>query len=531
MTKKDGKKIGIATMIMMLSVFLSRVIGLLREMVIAYMGGARGEVDAYQVAFIIPEILNHILASGFLSVTFIPIFSKYLIEDKEEEGWHVFSIVLSVFGGLMLFLITAAFVFSPYLINLLAPGMDDPVLKNNAIRMTRIIMPAQFFFFTGGLFSAVQFAKEKFAIPALAPLIYNIGIISGGCCLGPVLGMEGFAWGVLGGSFAGNFFLQYWGAKKSGMRYQPVFDVLHPDLKKYIMLTLPLMLGLTMTFSTEIFIKFFGSFLPEGSIAGLNYGIRVVFILIGLFGQAVGVASFPFLAKLAAEKKMTELNQLLNRTLKLLTVVIPVSVLFMVLRHEIVLVLFQRGEFDARATQMTSRILVFLLIGAYAFSAQTIVVRGYYAIQNTLFPAIFGSLAVLLSIPLYICGTYFWGVFGVALAISVSVLIQIFLLYGVWNRKTSNRDAVSVYAIIVKMVSLSIPMGVILEGIKRFLMSGIETSTVYGSIIMSMIIGGIFFIMLLGAGYFLKMEEIQYLLSRLVSFVKEKGHKLRARAR
>ena len=174
------KKIGWASLIMMISVFSSRVIGLVREMCIAYVGGAGGSVDAYQVAFIIPEILNHVVASGFLSVTFIPIFSSYLTDGKEAEGWRIFSIIFNTFGAFLLILIAVAFYFSPTLVTWLAPGLTNPLHFNQAVKMTRIIMPAQFFFFSGGLFMAVQFTKEKFFLPALAPLIYNIGIIGGG---------------------------------------------------------------------------------------------------------------------------------------------------------------------------------------------------------------------------------------------------------------------------------------------------------------------------------------------------------------
>ena len=250
MSESLYKKVGIASLIMMASVFLSRSIGLFREMVIAYIAGAGGEVDAYQIAFVVPEILNHLVASGFLSVTFIPIFSRYLADNREAEGWRVFSVILTCFGMLLLIFITLSVIFAPELVSLIAPGIDDPVLKSKAVRMTRIIMPAQFFFFSGGMLMAVQFAKEKFALPALAPLFYNLGIIGGGVFLAPNLGMEGFSWGVLAGAFGGNFALQYWGARRVGMDYRPVVDFRHPDLRKYIVLTLPLMLGLTMTFST-----------------------------------------------------------------------------------------------------------------------------------------------------------------------------------------------------------------------------------------------------------------------------------------
>ncbi|MDZ7597803.1 MAG: lipid II flippase MurJ [Desulfobacterales bacterium] len=186
------------------------------------------------------------------------------------------------------------------------------------------------------------------------------------------------------------------------MRWGFVFNLRHPDLKRYILLTLPLMVGLSMTFSTEIFMRFFGSFLPPGSIAGLNYGLRIMLLLVAFFGQAVGVAAFPFLARLAAQRKIGEMNRLLNGTLRYLALVVPFSVLLMVLRSEVVQVLFERGQFDAAATALTARVLACLLVGAFAFAAQTVVVRGYYAIQNTLFPALFGTVAVVASIPLYI---------------------------------------------------------------------------------------------------------------------------------
>lgn len=520
MTNPLYKKVGAASLIMMASVFLSRLIGIFREMVIAYTGGAGGDVDAYQVAFVIPEILNHILASGFLSVTFIPIFSNYLVQDKEETAWEVFSIIFNGFGFILLLLILTAGIFAPELIQIIAPGLRDPVLIESAVRMTRIILPAQFFFFTGGLFMAVQFAKEKFSIPALAPLVYNLGIIAGGIFLGPWLHMEGFSWGVLIGAFVGNFALQYWGAVRIGMKFQIKFDFRHPDLRKYVWLTLPLMVGLTMTFSTEFFIKFFGSYLPRGSIAGLNYGLRIMLVLVGFFGQALGMASFPFLARLAAEKNMREMNRLLNSTLRYLSLVIPFSVLLMVLRREIVLILFQRGRFDAAATDMTSALLIYLLIGAIAFSAQTVVVRGYYATQNTLFPAVFGTLAVILSIPMYLYGMQAMGASGVALAISLSAIFQVTLLYSLWNKKSRNREGRDVYTFFLKIIVLSIPMGIFLEWFKTIIGSVFHSTTFWGSLYVSVITGMVFLFILVFTGYLFHIKEITEMLNRAVYRVK-----------
>ncbi len=507
---------------MMASVFLSRVIGLFREMAIAYAGGTESGVDAYQIAFVLPEILNHIIAGGFLSVVFIPIFSRYLAEGRETEGWKVFSIIFTGFGSLLILLILFGEWFAPELIDMIAPGIKDPGVKAEAIHMTRIILPAQFFFFSGGILTAVQYAKEKFALAALGPLVYNLGIITGGILLYKKTGMAGFSWGVLGGSFIGNFMLQAWGAKRVGMKFFILFDFKHPDLKKYILLTLPLMLGLTMTFSTEFFFKFFGSFLPEGSIAALNYSLRTMLFLMGFFGQAVGVASFPFMARLAAENKMAEMNRLLNTTIRYLALVIPFSVLFMVLRHEVIFILFQRGRFDETATALTSGVLVFIMAGAFAFAAQIVVVRCFFAMQNTLFPAIFGTIAVVLSLPLYYFGMQKMGAEGIGLAVSIAATFQVLLLYILWNRNSQNKQSRMVYLFIIKIILLSAGMGVCLEWFRKTVLIGINVMTRPGSFLVCLIIGTIFIVMFTAAGHVLRISEISALMNQIRNKLRKK---------
>jgi len=493
---------------MMASVFASRVIGVFREMAIAGFGGINAGVDAYQIAFIIPEILNHIVASGFLSITFIPIFSHYLSLNREDEGYKVFSIIINGFGLLLVGFILVTMIWAPKFVHIFVPGIQDPDTFALAVKMTRIIIPAQFFFFTGGLLMAVQFAKEKFFIPALAPLIYNLSIIGGGLILGPFMGMEGFAWGVLFGAFIGNFGLQLMGARKLGLKYYPVINFTHPDLIKYIKLTLPLMIGLTMTFSTEILLKFFGSYLNEGSIAAMNYALRIMFILVGLFGQAIGVASYPFMAKLARKGDLSELNRLLNKTLKFIFLVMPFSALFIVLSHEIVMILFQRGQFDAQATLLTARILQFFMVGAFAFSAQNIVSRGYYAIQNTLFPAIFTSLCVIVTLPLIFLFMKTMGPKGVALGLSLSVIIQAFVLFECWNKKSLNFGKKEVYLFFLKLLSISLMIGCILFISAAAARNFIDHSTFAGSFTIACLIGLEFLLLFFLTGFIFKISEI-----------------------
>ncbi len=508
MNKTIFKKIGVASFIMMASVFASRVIGVFREMAIAGFGGIESGVDAYQIAFIIPEILNHIVASGFLSVTFIPIFSHYLASGRKTEGYRIFSIIINSFGLLLLCFITAALIWTEELVHVFAPGIDDPATFALAVKMTRIIIPAQFFFFCGGLFMAVQFAEEKFFIPALAPLIYNISIICGGLILGPFIGMEGFAWGVLAGAFIGNFAIQIAGARKTGITYHLMISFSHPDLIKYVKLTLPLMIGLTMTFSTEIILKFFGSYLDEGRIAAMNYALRVMFILVGLFGQAVGVASYPFMAKLAQQGNIAQLNTLLNKTLKFIFLVIPVSTLFMVLSHEIITLLFQRGQFNYQATVVTAGILPYFMAGAFAFSAQNLVSRGFYATQNTLFPAFFTTVSVILTLPAIYFLMIISGAKGVAAGLSLSVVIQAFILFECWSKKSRNVDRKEVYLFFIKMIPVSISIGFFLFMTKSGLENIFNPSHFSGALTIASIVGIEFLALFYLTGHLLKIEEI-----------------------
>ena len=216
---------------------------------------------------------------------------------------------------------------------------------------------------------------------------------------------------------------------------------------------------------------------------------------------------------------MQLLAQLLNKTLRYLGLVIPFSVLLMVLRHEVILILFQRGRFDSVATGHTATVLVFMLVGAFAFAANTIVPRAYYAMQDTLFPAIYGTIAVLLSIPLYLLGLKMMGANGVALAASVSAILQVLMLYALWNRKNDNEGR-AVYLFYLKMMVFSAPLGLILTWLKSTALSGIDASTFFGSLTVCMIIGAVFVLILLVTGYSLKIQEVTDLVARLTAKLK-----------
>jgi putative peptidoglycan lipid II flippase len=430
------RSIALASVIMMASVLVSRVMGLVREQVLAGYFGTSSDMNAYVASFLIPELLNHLLAGGFLSITFIPIFQKYLVSGEREKSWRVFSNLLTIGTAVLSLLILASMLFADRIVGLLGHGAPTDL----TIRLTRIIMPAQLLFYWGAFLMAVQYANNRFFLPALLPLCYNLGIIAVGmfCHRFFHLGVVGFAWGVLIGAFVGNVLVQLPGAFAVGMRFRPAFDWKNPDLKRYVLLTLPLILGLGMTFSNELFFRYFGSFLQKGALASINYSLRTMMIFVGVFGQAAGVASYPFLSRLAAEKRYAEMNSLLNGiTRRIAAFLIPCVGALIPLSSQIIAVLYQHGRFDATSTVATAPVLAVYLLGAFPFAASTIVMRSFYAEQKMIFPMAISTCVALASIPCYLLLSRLLGAMGIALASSAAMTVQFFILYWTWENRHS----------------------------------------------------------------------------------------------
>jgi putative peptidoglycan lipid II flippase len=212
----------------------------------------------------------------------------------------------------------------------------------------------------------------------------------------------------------------------------------------------------------------------------------------------------------------------MNRTLRYLALLIPVSVLLMVLSPEVVRLLFERGRFDPQATRVTADVLVWFLAGAVGFAAYTVVVRGYYATRDTLFPAVFGTVAVLASLPLYPLGILWMGVEGVALAISFSGLLQVVLLYILWGRRSRNAAQGGVLRFYFKMILLGVALAPLLAAVRRLALEALDPAGLAGSLVISVLVGAVFTAVMLAAGYGLKLGEITELTERVLRASKAK---------
>ncbi len=443
MNDATAKQIRIAAIVMMASVFLSRILGYARDAVIAWGHGATGATDAYFAAFTIPDFLNYLLAGGSLSITFIPIFSRYLAEGREEDGNRAFSTIVTAMGILMAIFVVAGEIFAERLIPLIAPGFP-PAQVETAARLTRIVLPAQTFFYFGGLLMAVQYARKRFLIPALAPLVYNAGIIVGGLALESRFGMEGFAWGVLGGSFVGNFALQAWGAARTGLRFSPRLDFSDPGLREFVKLSIPIMLGFSLAVVDEWMLRVFGSLMAIGTITWINNARRLMQVPVGVLGQASGVASFPFLSGLAARGETEKMWETLSSTLRwVFFVSCAVSAATFVFSREVVLLVFRRGAFGINDTVNSALALSAFAIGIPFWCAQTITARGFFALKDTWTPTIVGTLSLLVTLPAWWLFQKWLGLFGLALASSAGILAYAVVLYGLLMRKTVGRKGIA----------------------------------------------------------------------------------------
>lgn len=442
MSDSPGRQMGRAAALMMGSVFLSRLLGYVRDAVIAYQHGATSETDAYFAAFTIPDFLNYLLAGGSLSITFIPIFSRYLEEGKEEEGYRSFSTIATVMGAAMVFFVVLGEFLAARVIVLIAPGFP-PEQAAEAARLTRIVLPAQIFFYLGGLLMAVQYARKQFLLPALAPLVYNVLIIVGGLLGGREHGMTGFAWGVVAGSFLGNFALQLYGARRGGLSFRPRLDFSDPGLRDFVRLSIPIMLGFSLVVVDEWTTRVFGSFLLAGAITWLNNARRLMQVPVGIFGQASGVASYPYLAGLAARGKQEELWETLSLTLRWVFLVSSgVAAMAFVMSREAVLLVFQRGAFAIEDTLRTASALSAFSLGIPFWCAQAIVSRGFFAMKDTWTPTLVGTAAWIVALPAYYLLQQSHGVFGLALASTIGILLYSAALYGILMRRTVGRPGI-----------------------------------------------------------------------------------------
>ena len=509
------RRIAQSTGIVMAGVLASRLLGFFREWTVAHQVGSNAVTDSYYAAFTLPDFLNYLVAAGSLSLTFIPVFAQYVAEDREEEGWRVFSTVICVMGLALVALVALAEILTPQLATLIAPGFG-PAEKARLIFLTRLMLPAQICFYLGGILSAVQYAKAQFVVPSLAPLIYNLGVILGGVFLSPKIGIMGFAVGVLAGAATGNFLLQVYGSRRAGARFRPNFDIRHPGFRLFLKLAIPIMLALSLSFADDWIVRWFGSYLQPASITWLSYSKTLMRVPLGVVGQAVGVASFPVLAQLYSQKKFEEFNNTLNATLKGLTLLlVPVSALTIAQSSPLVYLVFSHTRLRGPDFEATASTLALFSVGMFAWGAQNILARGFYATQDTLTPAVVGTALTFLNLPVYWLLVRRAQHLGLAMASSLGIIVYTIVLFALLNRLTANREAGSLLVFFAKIAAAAALGGLACFELLTWLETRIAWRTTHGAFVVLVLASLAGLLLTAAAAKLLRVRELDTYLKKL----------------
>jgi putative peptidoglycan lipid II flippase len=442
---------------------LSRILGLIRDIVVARFFGAGMATDAFFVAFRIPNLLRRLLAEGSLTIAFIPVFSEYLTQKSRKDAFELARAVLYLLS-LILAVVTVLGIFlSPWIVRLQAWGFGASGPKYDlTVLLTRITFPYIFLVSIVAFFMGILNCLRHFAAPAAAPIFLNLGIIASTLWISPFFSQPiiGVAIGVLIGGVLQVLLQLPWLVQK-GVSLRPCWMPEHPAVKRIGILILPAIYGSAIYQLNQFIGTLLASFLPQGSVSWLYYADRLVQFPLGVFAIAISTAALPSLSKQVAEKDMSEFRETLSHSVRLtLFITIPAMAGMMVLGKPIIQVFFQRGAFGPLSTVMTERALFYYTLGLWAFSVNRVLVSAFYAFQDTKTPARIATIALLANVgfSLILMGPLKHG--GLALATSLASTVQFFLLIFFLGRMPGVLHLKPMMASGLKSVFCSAAMGI-----------------------------------------------------------------------
>ena len=453
---RAASTIGIGTL-------LSRVLGFLRDAVIAHFFGAGMAADAFFVAFRIPNLWRRLVGEGALTVSFIPVYGEYLAQRPEKETRELTHVAFTLAGGVLFVVTLFGVVFSPLLTRIIAPGwvVDAPEKFQLTVSLNRMIFPYLFFMGLFALSMGILNSRRHFAAPAIAPVFLNICMILSvflfyAAFQKPVTAL---ALGVLAGGVV-QFLFQIPFLVKEGVTFRFNFNVRHPAVKRIGLLMVPGLIG-TAVYQFNVFIDtLFASFLPGGSVSYLYFADRLLEFPLGIFAVAVGMASLPSLSTLAAGGRLQEMKETASFALRLVSFIsIPAMVGLIALKTPIIHVLFERGVFDGSATVKTASALLCYSVGLWAIAGARVLVPAFYALQDTWTPLRIGLICLGANVVLNSILIFPLKHAGLALATSLSSILNLILLSRALSPRLGGMDMKGIAGSLLRIFYCSLPMG------------------------------------------------------------------------
>ncbi len=430
------------------AVLLSRIVGLVRDIVIkANLAVTTLPAEAYEIAVRFPETIFLIIAGGAIGSAFIPTFAAYFEQDDSEGGWRLFSNVINLVTVVVTAVSLLSIFFAPELVHWLADEKvaNNPDLLPLTVRLMRIMLLSPIIFGASGVIMGALNARQHFLLPALAPTVYNIGIIAGGL-LWPGREPEevaiGFAVGTVVGAL-GHFAVQLPGLWQKKAKYTAVFSLRDPGVKQVLKLMSPRVLGLSFSEVNKFLVILLTDPMVTGSLPALNAAFRLIIMPQGFIGQALGIAAFPTLSTLAARGAYEEMRQILADSLRIVLFLgLPFSAVFAILNQPVVSLLFEWGIMGDEDVALISWALLFYALGLLPLLTLEVVARTFYALSDTLTPVLAGGVQILIMwvLSLWFSQTIFpqqgWlPLGGLALGFSISNVAEVLLLLWLLRRK------------------------------------------------------------------------------------------------
>ena len=407
----------------MASTFLSRVIGLVRVKYIVWLFGRGAQADAFNAAFVLPDMISYFLVGGAASITFVTILTRYREQGREAEGERSLSAILSTMYVVLGAAIVLAEIFAPWYVRWWFNGFDAAKAAQ-CVELTRILLPAQLCFFAGGVFGAVLMVRKQFSVQALAPLLYGLGPIVGGLLLVRRMGISSLAVGTVAGAFVGPFLLNWFFAHRAGTRCRFLLDWRDEGLREWVRLSLPLMAGVSLVTADNWIIAHFASGIG-GAVSLMSYAKQLFAAPMAMLAQAAGAASMPFFASLWTRDQRYEFATGVADSVSRVAALGLLAASGMVaLGWPAIDLVFTGGRFSARDARECSLYFAIFALSMFLWSAQAIYARAFYAAGNTFLPMVASTIITVVSLPIYNALYHWRGAAGLAMASDLGIALQ-----------------------------------------------------------------------------------------------------------
>lgn len=458
-----NKSVAKSASVIAFATLCSRILGFIRDVVIARLFGVYVYAQAFVIAFRIPNLFRDLVGEGAANAALVPVFSEYQLKHTKEEFWELANIVLN----LLLISVTAitllGIIFSPFIIRLIAPGfIADPHKLEITIRLNRIIFPFILLISLAAYAMAILNTLKHFSIPAFAPCLLNISIIVFALIFGE--SVKGLALGVLLGG-ALQLAIQVPALYKRGFRLNLFKRFNHPAAKTVGRLMVPRLFSSSIyqlnNFVDSIFSSL-AAIVGEGGVAVLYYAYRLILFPLGIFSNALSQAILPTFSTQALEGTHDNLKNTLSFGLRAtFFVMLPASVGFMVLADPIIHTIFKGGKFDAYSASQTANALVFYSIGLFAYGATKVLQSCFFALKDTRTPAKIAFVALIVNIVFNVILMFPMKLSGLALATSVSGINTFFMLYFILKKRLKDFHSKPIFISFLKILAASIFMGIV----------------------------------------------------------------------